>query len=614
MAVREPLRPLGIVNTTSGAPAPQWMKDGYRSYREYEDTVVRLVQDFFAESKEKFGQDKLKWKRVEKLAALEHVLNFAANSDPSETRLPTLIQAIEEYMSARLDESLIPSAVSRQMAMDPLVAALNYMKDEVLDDCRFQYLKMRMRFDQLKYRIGFFYVGIDPRQEGLFGFPGRHFIDRIDPRCVWPDPYAKDWRFDQMRYLIIARPMDLTEIARTWPQHARRIAADPRLSGSRVVSRDDDIEQEINNSAVQFQGDSALGYQIGKRDRALVLECYIRDGRVKKVPAAYTMMGEPVRNDEGEIICKYEDRYPNGRKVVICGNVLLEDRENPYPHGQAPLVAFPESPYDGLFSFSPLEALDICDRKFNRLAKAMFNNLEVNMNSPLLLSTKAFLKPEQYKKVSVKAGAVWEVRDNTTIKRLEPGVMPPETIACINFFQKAIDSVLGVTDVSRGNLEAGTEIGAQTVQDLQAAQMRRARLKGEMDKESMQQLGYQLINNIRKWSPGTLTVVVKDPSTGEDKPLTWDDSKWDTNWTIKVEVASSSPGAKQSFEQQAVTLFEKGVVDRQYACDALKIPPDVPQRIEKKKKELASLGLPKEAGLYPKEVGTSGRRNQSPKV
>lgn len=613
MAVREPIKPLKLV-TNYGEPVPQWMREGYASQEEYEQKVVKLVQDFFAESKEKYAPDKIKWKRVDKLAALEHVLNYAANSDPSETRLPTLIQAIEEYMSARLDESLIPSVVSRQAAMDPLCQALNYMKDEVLDDQRFQYLKLRMRFDQLRYRIGFFYVGIDPRQDGIFGHKGRHIIDRIDPRCIWPDAYARDWRFDSMRYLIIARPMDVSEIARTWPEHARRITADPRLSGTRAMGKEDDIVQEINNNAITFQGDSAMGYTIGRRDRALVLECYVRDGRVDKVPAAYNMDGTPVRNLDGEIIPKYVDRYPLGRKIVVCGDVLLEDRDNPYPDGEPPIVAFPESPYEGLFSFSPLEALDICDRKVNKLAKDMFNNLEVNMNSPLLLSNKAFLKQSQYDNVKVKAGQVWTVRDNTTVKRLEPGMLPPETIAVIKFFASAADAVLGTTDITRGQLEAGTEVSAQTVQDMQMSQAKRARLKGEMDKESMQQLGYKVCGNLRKWSPSTMSITVKDPSTGEDQELTWDSSKWQDSWVMKIEVASSSPGAKQSFEQQAVVLFEKGVVDGEYTRDALKIPPIVGQRIDAKKKELAALGLPKEAQIYPKERGTSGRRAQTPLV
>lgn len=587
------------------------MREGYASPQEHEEKMCRLVQDFFAESKEKYSPDKIKWKRVDKLAALEHVLNYAANSDPSETRLPTLIQSIEEYMSARLDESLIPSVVSRQEAMDPLVQALNYMKDEVLDDQRFQFLKMRMRFDQLRYRIGFLYVGIDPTQQGIFGHKGRHILDRIDPRCIWPDAYARDWRFDSMRYLIIARPMDVSEIAKTWPQHARRIAADPRLSGTRAMGKEDDIVQEINNNAITFQGDSAMGYTIGRRDRALVLECYIRDDRVDKVPDSYNPDGTPVRNLDGEIIPKYVARYPLGRKVVVCGDVLLEDRDNPYPDGQPPIVAFPETPYEGLFSFSPLEALDICDRKVNKLAKDMFNHLQVNMNSPLLLSNKAFEKQSMYDNIKVKAGQIWRVRDNTTVRRLEPGLLPPETLAVIKFFASACDAVLGTTDLSRGQIEAGTEVSAQTIQDMQMQQAKRARLKGEMDKESMQQVGYKLGGNLRKWSPSTMTIVAKDPSTGQDTEMHWDSSQWKDTWVMKVEVASSSPGAKQSFEQQAVNLFKDGVVDGEYTRSALKIPPEVGQRIDAKKKELASLGLPKEAQIYPKEKGTSGRRAQT---
>lgn len=615
MAVSEPLTELDVdySDLVEAIPEPTWKRDGYESRQDYERALVRLVKDCYQESYEKYSKEKMKWKRADKLVELEHVLNYAANSDPSETRLPTLIEAIEEYMSSRLDESLIPAIESRQAAMDPLVETLNYYMGEVLDANRYQFLKLRLRFDQLRYRIGFFYFGVDARSEGLFGHKGKHIIDRIDPRCVWPDAYAKDWRFDNMRYLIIARVMDLTEVVRTWPSSAGRIVRDPNMSGAARATSEDEADSNTGSS-IKFQGNTAAGYTIGQRDRCVVYECYLRDGRVRKIPQVNQYDGMPLLNDDGEEICEYVDLYPKGRKIVTCGNILLEDRPNPYDHGLPPLVAYPESPYEGMFSFSPVEALDIADRKVNKLAKEMFSNLCVNMNSPLLLSNKAFLKQSQYDNVKVKAGQMWVVRDNTTVRRLEPGIIPPETLQIISFFQKAGDAVLGTTAISRGSLEGAPEISSQTVQDLQGSNAKRGKLKSEMDKEAMQQAGLILASNIRQFTPGTLSITVKDSATGNDKVLEWDSDKWDDKWVMKVTVSSSSPGAKQSFEQQSLVLFKEGVVDAQYVRDNLKVPPPISQRIEQRRDELAEKGLTAEALQYPKIKKTPGRRSQQPLV
>ena len=69
------------------------------------------------------------------------------------------------------------------------------------------------------------------------------------------------------------------------------------------------------------------------------------------------MSGES--EDDSDAECKYVPRYPNGRLLVVCGDVLLRDSGNPYDHGEPPITAFPEGPYNKLFEAPPVSFLNI---------------------------------------------------------------------------------------------------------------------------------------------------------------------------------------------------------------------------------------------------------------
>ena len=70
---------------------------------------------------------------------------------------------------------------------------------------------------QLRCKIAFMRTDVDPDEPGPFGHDGKHKVSLVDPRCVWPDPYAKTWDWKEHAFVIISRPMDLSEIKRICP-------------------------------------------------------------------------------------------------------------------------------------------------------------------------------------------------------------------------------------------------------------------------------------------------------------------------------------------------------------------------------------------------------------
>lgn len=592
---------------------PTWVEDGADSPEEHERMLVALVQDLLQESREKYGPIKLKWKRADKLMELGHILDRAATTDPAETKLPFLAAAIEEYLASRLDESLVPAFSSRQQSMDQLVAALNYFKEVELEANQFSLLKLRLKLQQIRFRIGFLKLGVDPWRKSVFGHRGKQIISLFDPRNFWPDALADGTSWEENRYMIFVHQMDVTDVAKMYPEKAHCIKGDPRLSIR--TNQDADLTNLENMpGSVQFAGREVAGKQVGTRDRCLVVECYLKDSRPRYVPYGYDDMGMPWCNKDGEIILTAQDRYPRGRLIVICGDVLLRDSENPYMHGEPPVVTFKESPYEGWFSYSPLECLDIVDRKIQQLMKGSHKNLLFNMDSPIVIDRKAFSKPDEYDELEQEPGAVWVVNTGGTITRLPPGMLPPDAAQFIDRLGDVFDSTLGITAIDRGNLEQGSQVSSQTVQDLQGASQSRRRLKTELDKIGMEELGKKFASNIRQFYPKQKQVQVKDPTTGADISYAWNAEEFQEEWLMKIEVASSSPGAKQSAEQQALQLFDKGVVDQQYVLQTMKIPLDVKKRMddlrmqiasigtEKAIKEALNLGRPKKAGRRPQQM------------
>ena len=70
-------------------------------------------------------------------------------------------------------------------------------------------------------------------------------------------------------------------------------------------------------------------------NNVLYIECYMKDYSVN----TYI---EEEENEKGEKL-KYkvsEPKYPNGRRVILAGDVLLSDEANPYKDNEYPFKVF----------------------------------------------------------------------------------------------------------------------------------------------------------------------------------------------------------------------------------------------------------------------------------
>lgn len=582
---------------------PTWQEDGFDSEEDYEKHYTKLVHSLFKQSVNEFYKEKAEWDKSEKLIQLEHIINSSIDSHPSKTRFPLLIKLIEEYVATRTADIMRPQASSRQPDMDQAVGALNYFKDVELDDNQYELKMVLKAMHQLRCKIAFMRTDVDPDEPGPFGHDGKHKVSLVDPRCVWPDPYAKTWDWKEHAFVIISRPMDLSEIKRIWPGKGHLVQADETFTYSDGQSQN----QAANSQIVRNLMSSPTGHQVGKRERALVLECYLRDTRVRKIDPDYEMSGEP--EDDSDAECKYVPRYPNGRLLVVCGDVLLRDSGNPYDHGEPPITAFPEGPYNKLFEAPPVSFLNILERKIDMLLRAGFDNNIVHANNQWVVDRNAFTKPEQFQNITQSPKQIFIVRPGSRIQRLPPGQLPPDYYQFVDMCGKLMDDILGITDINRGQLQKGAQLAADSVQQLQGAGLQRMKMKVSMDKESTIQLGKQFYSNLRQFYPAKMEVKAKDP-TGNEMVFRWDKSEFKNVYGMKIEAGVDSPAGKVSALQQALKLLEHGVVDPQFVIEAGRLPngPALIKRVEDRRQQLAEAGFVKQAiNLGVKKPGAKNK-------
>ncbi len=565
------------------SPPEVWQEDGFESFDAAEEYWTKQVTSLFKQSVDAFYKKKQEWDKAEKLLALEHVL-AEAGEHPSRTRLPHLKKIIEEYCATRTQEVLRPQGSSRQPSMDNCVGALNYFKDVELDGNEYETLMVQKAVQQLRCAISFVRVDVDADRPGPFGHHGKHTLSLVDPRCVWPDPYASTWRWEDMKFLIIAKPMDLTDIQKTWPERGFLVKPDDDLSFDEGAKH---LGKSETNKAVSDLMKGPTGLEVGRRQRALVLECYLKDERTRTVA---------VPTASGQDNYKHVDRYPNGRLLVTCGDVLLRDSGNPYDHGQPPIVAFPEHPYEGLFATPPINLLNIAERKADLLLKEGYQNLRVHSNNQWLVDRNAFTKPEQFNNITQDPRQVFIVRPGSRVQRLPPGVMPQEYFQFVDMLFGFMDDVLGITDINRGGLQKGAQLAADAISQLQGAGMQRIKMKMTLDREGVIGIGKLLLSNIRQFYPSQMTITVKDPA-GEELELQWSKADFKNEWVLKIEAGSNAPGAKLSALQQALQLFDRGVVDEEFVLGTAGVAgaPEILKRIQARKEKLAELGFAKEA-------------------
>lgn len=577
----------------------------FQTYQEYEAYYVKLVDNLYEQSRKEFKPIKSRWMEADRRLELDKMFSMnTGTSTATKTDIALVPQAVEKRISLLIENLPRPQISPRQAGQEEMVGALNYFVNEVLDQNRFDLTIGKVALDMSRFNIGILKVTMCEHGTGPFGLPGKIEITKTDPRYVWPDPYAKSWRWSDMKFLVVAEPQDISDLRVTYGRIAKRVK--PDLYSSR---NENSLDQDLNFPSM-LESTSGYGNGLGERQRVLVKECWLKDFSMMEVPKEDND-GNPIFGEDGKPLMIEVMRYPRGRLIITANGVILQDCHNPFQHPCPPYAYFLNRLSTRMFSYGDIELLARLEDKINTIHKDCLRNARVNVNAPWLIDNGAFDSPEMYKALTNEEGLIIVKSPNTNVSRIAPAELPQFVFPLMSWLTGIFNDLSGVSNIMQGQLEKGAQLSATAISDLQGAASANLRLKGRLFETGLEELGYLLSFDVRDMYRADKTFDLIDPKDGTKKTIKWTPQAMEGEYPVEVQAGSSLPGAKAGAQQQAITLFDHDLIDRQAALDQMQYPNrgEVINRMNQRETQLAALGV--QAKLRQSKTGRAGRKGGS---
>lgn len=446
--------------------------------------------------------------------------------------------------------------------------------------------------------------------------------ESMDPFHCFPDPDARDTNKD-CGFFITAVPTDVSKIRKKYPDKKDFIKADlvDLMKGSRTDLTPMKFKSPTDNK-IYMEG--SQGSELVDKDKALLITLYLspefcEDDYEEK---------ENVTRDEqtGEETTEYLQiaKYPLGRKIVICGNVLLADESAEFEDGKIPFQRLPNYLLPREFwGISEVEQISGPQRMFNKVFSFALDVMMLMGNPIWKLPSTSGVDPES---IINRPGLVVEYDGDKEPTREQGVQLQPYVMDIANQLAQWIDSVSGNQDVTRGVQPTGVT-AASAISQLQESANTRIRLKSRIMDGYLQQVGqayasrlfqfrtaeeiYRLTNDQGASKYFRLSVQptqMQDPKTGamvdgkqvnyqpytengQIDPSQAQQYQTQAKFDVRVSTGSSLPFNKAEKEQRLLAFFDRGIVDAEEVLKGTEYPnfEAVLQRIEAKAAQQAQM-------------------------
>ena len=318
--------------------------------------------------------------------------------------------------------------------------------------------------------------------EGLFWDGKKNKIGEITPVLISPfnffiDPMATD--IDEAEYCMYATYKPLGELIKQYP-HLK--------------------EDLVRNATNSPDSDLTFGSEkTNAKNQLLYIECYFRDYATDSV----------IEEEDGEKYKVTKLKYPNGRRTIIAGDVLLSDGENPYKDGKFPFVAWKCYDVPGQFwGLSEVEMLVSVQKEICSLYNDVIDNAHLNGNAPWVLDKNSGVDKGS---ITNDKGLVIRKNPGTEVRREAPPPMPAYIQNIINDLKYDIQVISGVFDATRGERPVSITSGV-AIQALQDSSQGRIKLKTQNLEYFLADLGSMWLSRMQQfWTlPRTIRIMGGD--------------------------------------------------------------------------------------------------------
>lgn len=375
-----------------------------------------------------------------------------------------VFQAIQSTVPIMTDARPRVEFVPKEPADTELANILNQVFESDWENGNWQQELLASIYDSHFYGHGIGSLMYDPKAD--FG-AGAICHESADPFYFFPDPNALDVN-RKCKFVVYAEPVDVECAKHDYPDKAKYIKPDliDLVGGSKTELREAVYRSPVDARTLVEAGQ---GVDDSGKNQCLKLTAWIKSEEAveeRQVEA----------NEAGEQVETYVSKlkYPNGRKVVVCGGVLCEDGQNPYEHGKFPYAKLINYMLPREFyGMSEVEQLEGPQRTFNKLVSFALDVLTLMGNPVWKVGTGANIDTEN---LINRPGLVIEADDITQVQREEGVQLQPYVLQLIDRMEHWFQSTSGNTEISQGINPSGvTTFGAIT--ELKEAAQTRIRLK-----------------------------------------------------------------------------------------------------------------------------------------
>ena len=457
------------------------------------------------------------------------------------------------------------------------------------------------------------YVGFDAKAQR--GAGAIEFCSQ-DPFYSFPDPNAVDIN-KKARYFIYAEPTDIEVLKRDYPAHKDHLKPDliDLIQGDKTELDQIKYKSPVDSKTI-VEGSSS--YEAQYKDQALKVTTWLLDDDF--IEEEKTRQGA-----DGQVEKYFEQKlkFPNGRKIVTAGGVVLEDGPNPFEDGKIPYFRLTNYILPREFwGMGDVEQLQSPQKTFNKLVSFALDTLTLMGNPIWVVGTGSGVDTDN---LFNQPGLIVEPDNIDQVKRLEGVQLQPYVLQLIDRMKDWFNTVSGDQDVTQGVKPEGVT-AASAITALQEAAQTRLRLKSRNLDAGLQDAGQMYRDRVFQFysAPRVMRLTGKDgaqkffkfhiqnepkdpaapegdqqkvaylrnyrrdPETGKvSEDLEARKFIVQANFDVRVATGSSLPFAKVEKSNLGFKLLESGAIDELELLKAVEYPnaEAVWERVQARKQE-----------------------------
>lgn len=386
--------------------------------------------------------------------------------------------------------------------------------------------------------------------------------------------------------LFFFYPMSIREIKRTWPETSGKVKADEDLiqelgDERRAVGHQADSESKFFGALITIASEikQMLNFKFGtdgKEDEALVVECWCKD---------YTE--DEVEQEDGATEQQFQPKYPGYiRRIITCngGKVVLSDDPNPSinptlikerPEDARNCYLYDKYPFymrnscrdtSNAWGFADIEQLEKLNVEVNKCFSQLtlikdrkarskiVNPMDSGVDNDEFTNTAGIIRPSNS---MVAAGIRYLTFDGDLA----------DFVQSIELYKDIFYTIAGTFELDQAATPGKNVIAYKAIAALieQASTMRKGKIRSYS--AMIRERGRAYISLAQNWYTEDRWITYKKDGSSESQKITREDLLYPVKLTVVT--GSTLPVSKVQKREEAIVLFDKGVIDQEALLEDL---------------------------------------------